>query len=260
MNIVPDCLIFDVDGVLIDGLLSFPEMIRIVFEEEWRGAGLIFDRPAYDLELNAVFKLHGAFNDDYDIAWTLLNIARSRGCSVSEALPTPEELRELIAPCGDDCVTWLRANFEETFSRKDVIPHCEAVYFGDGRPGCWTLETPLVTTRWDAMPLPAYVFTGRNTREWRLAQRTLGWEDMPDERVVNKDSGVVKPSPDGLDIICRRFGYERPLFFGDTESDARSHRAFKRGWFAAIGGLLKEEPLSFASVREAMAELLGYAG
>ena len=34
-KIFPDCLIVDVDGVLMEALASFPEMIRIVFEEEW---------------------------------------------------------------------------------------------------------------------------------------------------------------------------------------------------------------------------------
>ena len=53
-KIFPDCLIFDVDGVLMEALASFPEMIRIVFEEEWRRAGNVCDAPGYTLRLPAV--------------------------------------------------------------------------------------------------------------------------------------------------------------------------------------------------------------
>ena len=79
----PDCLVFDVDGVLLRSNETFREIIRLIVEGEWRASGLDADAPGYSLALNAVFKDHGSFNDDYDIAWTLLNIAAA---SASEKL------------------------------------------------------------------------------------------------------------------------------------------------------------------------------
>ena len=258
-NINPDCLIFDVDGVLMEALESFPEMIRIVVEREWAREGGVCDAPGYSLSHNAVFKRHGAFNDDYDIAWTLLNIAFTRGARLSLAIPSPGELERLLGGCGADCVSWLRANYEEKFDRDRIIALCESVYFGeDGNEGTWKLEKPKLRASWRDLPLPAYVYTGRNTREWRMAQKALRWEDLPDERVINKDDGVAKPSPEGLARICRRFGHERPLFFGDTASDREAARAFGHGWFAAIGSLLPDEPLRFDETEEALRVLMGW--
>lgn len=260
-KISPDCLIFDVDGVLMDALESFPNMIRAVFEDEWKKSGRICDAPGYTLDHNTVLKRHGAFNDDYDIAWTLLNIAAARGDKISEALPPPDRLGEIVSGCGGDCVAWLRGNYEEAFDYAYIVDICARTYFGDEtRPGTWQLERPMLREHWSALPLPAYVYTGRNTREWRLAQRILRWEDFPDERIVNKDSGIVKPSPAGLARICERFGHERPIFFGDTASDRGAHSAFGLGWFVAIGELLPEEPLRFSSVGEALRELTGWSG
>ncbi len=259
-HISPDCLIFDVDGVLMEALESFPEMIRIVFEEEWGRAGKTCDAPGYTLAHNAALKRHGAFNDDYDIAWTLLNISFPRGDKISQALPSPDELGKIVAGCERDCVAWLRDNYEETFDYAYIVDLCARTYFGDEtRPGTWRMERPLLHAHWSDLPLPAYVYTGRNTREWRLAQMALRWEDFPDERIVNKDSGITKPSPEGLARICERFGHERPLFFGDTASDRSSHRAFGRGWFVSIGDLMPDEPLHFSSAAEALRELTGWS-
>lgn len=260
MKISPDCLIFDVDGVLMQASDSFPQMIRSVFEDEWRKSGGVCDAPGYTLEHNAVLKKHGAFNDDFDIAWALLNISSARGGAISEALPSPDHLGEIISGCGCDCATWLRAHYEEIFGRAYVVGVCERAYFGDEtKPGFWQLETPMLRLHWSELPLPVYIYTGRNTREWRQAQKILQWEDFPDERTVNKDSGIIKPSPEGLSRICEHFGHERPAFFGDTASDRISHRAFGRGWFVAIGDLLPDEPLCFPNVGEALRELTGWS-
>lgn len=241
----------------MEALESFPEMIRIVVSGEWTRAGGVCDAPGYSLGQNTIFKRHGAFNDDYDIAWVLLNLASSRGERLSEALPSPGELEEILAGCEGDCVAWLRANYEEKFNRDYIIDLCERVYFGDETyPGTWMLERPMLKTHWRDLPLPAYIYTGRNTREWRLAQKTLRWEDFPDERVVNKDSGIAKPSPAGLADICSRFGHDRPVFFGDTASDRIAAKAFGKGWFIAIGDLLPDEPLRYESVEDALRELI----
>ena len=75
----PDCIIFDVDGVLIEAGRSFPEMIRMTVESEWESAGFSADAPGYSERHNKVLKRHGSFNDDYDIVWVLLNISASKG-------------------------------------------------------------------------------------------------------------------------------------------------------------------------------------
>ena len=256
-----DCLIFDVDGVLIETGESFPLTIRLCVEQEWTRIGGVCDAPGYSDEHNAVLKRHGSFNDDYDIAWVLLNLSVSRldgTKKLSRAFPSPDELQEIVTSCDGDCVSWQRARFAELFQRDDVRARCEDLYFGnDGKPGASAMEMPLIDVDWKDLPFPAYIYTGRDLREWRAAQRVLGWPDFPDDRVVHRDSGMLKPSPAGLEYLCDRFGHRAPIFFGDTMSDKKASDAFGMGAFFAIGPLLAGEPYHFDTVRDAILQLTG---
>ena len=191
----------------------------------------------------------------------LLNLSASRGTALSVAMPTPDELAGIIASCGESSVTWARANFKEVFERSHIRTVCTEIYVGKGdQDGIYLIETPQLLTKWSELSLPAYIYTGRNEGEWRLAQKLLGWEDFPDERIVHSDSGMLKPSPDGLVHICSSFGHDSPVFFGDTASDLQAFRAFGRGWFAAIGPIIEDAEYRFADVNDALyklAELMG---
>lgn len=255
----PDCLIFDVDGVLIDVRMSFPELIRAAVECEWSGAGFVSDEDGYSDGLNSVLKRHGSFNDDYDIAWILLNICAASGREkLSEALPLPGELEKIISSCGGDCVAWARASFPEKFGRGAIREACFRNYEGGGgMSGAYLAETPMLKAHWSALPLPAYVYTGRDKNEWRLAKKTLGWEDFPDARAVTIDSGMMKPSPDGILHICAAFGHKAPLFFGDTMSDRMALESSGRGRFVAIGGLPRAGA-EYDNVERALSLLFGW--
>jgi phosphoglycolate phosphatase-like HAD superfamily hydrolase len=262
---VPDCLIFDVDGVLIDSSASYPEMIRIAVEREWEAAGFIADAPGYSAPLDAVFKRHGGFNDDAHIAWGLLNIMASRDHGsgrLSECAPAPAELETIIFRCDTGSARrWLEKNYAERFPLGRVAEKCMEIYHGSGgRPGVYTTEKPMLNAWWGDLPLPAYVFTGRSSSEWELAKVMLSWGDFPDERAVTSDSGMLKPSPEGLEHICRRFGHETPLFFGDTASDRMSFEAFGKGGFVAIGNNLGNWTPNFPCVRDALSNLIGWRG
>lgn len=253
---IPDCLVFDVDGVLIDTGESFPEVIRRTVEQEWGRVGFTVDKRGYSAEHNTVLKQNRAFNDDFDIAWMLLNLSASRGTVLSEALPTPEELAEIIASCGDNSVKWARANFKEVFERDHIRALCSDIYVGSGGDdGIYLIEKPQLRTGWRELPLPGYIYTGRDEKEWRLAQKLLDWGDLPDERVVHSGTGMVKPSPDGLIHICSQFGHKSPVFFGDTVSDLQAFRTFGRGWFAAIGHIIEDAEHRFSDVNEALSKL-----
>jgi phosphoglycolate phosphatase-like HAD superfamily hydrolase len=260
-----DCLIFDVDGVLIDSSASYPEMIRAAVEDEWKAAGLTADAPGYSKELNAVFKRHGGFNDDSYIAWGLLNIMASRNTdrdagSIRDCLPSPAELEGIISACGvDSAERWLKENYGERFPLGRVTETCMEIYYGNvSRRGARLMEKPMIRAHWSEFPLPAYVFTGRSSLEWEFAKDILSWNDFPDERIVNSDSGMLKPSPDGLEFICKNFGHKRPVFFGDTSSDMMSFEAFGRGKFVAIGQILNKWDPNFPRVSDALLDLFGW--
>ena len=250
-KIDPDCLIFDVDGVLISSRDTFVELVRLLVEEEWEKAGNLADAPGYSQAMNRVLKAHGSFNEDYEIAWVLLNIASSRGTDkLSEGLPSTEQMREIISDCQGPCYEWLPARFAIKFDLEHIRGLGIDMYTGDdGGGGMWRLDRPLAEFHWSETPLPVYIYTGRYMKEWRLAQATLGWGDFPDDRIIHLDTGISKPSPKGLEALCSRFDRERPVFLGDTMSDKMSYDSFGRGWFAAIGDMLDDEILNEGCLR-----------
>ena len=112
---------------------------------------------------------------------------------------------------------------------------------------------------WRELPLPVGIYTGRNLAEWELAKESLGWQDFPIEQVIHSDSGILKPSPSGLEILCKNLGANAPLFFGDTASDIKAYTAFGKGRFVAIGDLLPEADLIYNDTEDALEMLLNFS-
>ena len=249
-----DALIFDIDGVLLDVTKSFPEVIRRCVADGWeKFCGGVTDCAGYGPEHEWVMKRHGSFNDDYDLAWTLLSMAAASGeKKLSRALPSPErlagELADFRAPLHD----WVRGKYGDRVPRGESRAMCAKLY-GDPESGLYRLEKPMLNRRWDELGLPVAIYSGRNAYEWGLAKKSLGWEDFPDELIIHSDHGIEKPSPEGLEILCGRIGASSPVFFGDTASDMKAQAAFGRGRFAAVGRLLPEAEYRFDTTEEAVA-------
>jgi len=255
--ICPDALIFDIDGVLLDVRRSFPEVIRRCVLHGWEMfCGGVSDSEGYTQEHERILKRHGAFNDDYDIAWTLLCVCAYSGRKrLSEAFPSEDVLAEELKTFEGDVVSWVTCRYGGLVPRQSVRSFCAELY---GAGGLHLLETPMVCAHWSKLPLPVGIYTGRNELELELAKKSLGWQDFPSAHVVHSDSGVLKPSPLGLHILCERLGSDAPLFLGDTASDMKAQMAFGKGFFAAIGGLLPEAPLVFKDTKSALESLLGF--
>jgi phosphoglycolate phosphatase-like HAD superfamily hydrolase len=234
----PDALIFDVDGVLLDVEKSFPEVIKRTILTGWESiCGGISDSEGYTAEHERVLKLHGAFNDDYDIAWALLSMAAASGSrKLSEAFPAPELLAREIEGLSGDIRRQISERYSVSVPRLKLRALSLSLYTG----GLYREETPLVKRHWRDIPLPAAVYTGRDKLEWSLAKESLGWQDFPDELVIEAESGIAKPSPRGLEILAGKLGSKRPAYFGDTASDLQAQEAFGRGYFVGVGRLMKD--------------------
>ena len=253
-----DALIFDIDGVLLDVRRSFPEVIRQAVKTGWRDiCGRDADCDVYGADHERVMKRHGGFNDDFDLAWSLLCISAASGKDkLSEAFPTAERLAVETADCTGDVPEWAERKYRAGVPRAAIHELCHRLYGYGGEGGLHMLETPMLRTRWDKLPLPVGIYTGRNLIEWEFAKRRLGWEDFPLENVIHSETGITKPSPVGLEILCGKFGAKNPLFFGDTASDYHAWKAFGAGSFAAIGGLLPEAEYVFEDTQTAVDTLL----
>ena len=259
INFMPDALIFDVDGVLLNVERSFPEVIRLGIQTGWETiCGGKTDCAGYTADHEKIFKRHGSFNDDYDIAWTMLSIAASSGRNgLSEALPAPDRLNEELRTFSGNVISWISERYADPVPRDAVRKMCTELYFGTEKsPGLYRLETPMLRSHWEELGIPVGVYTGRNLAEWDLAKITLGWQDFPDDRIIHSDTGIYKPSPEGLELLSKRLGCSAPVFFGDTGSDMKAQAAFGRGYFVAIGNLLPEADYIYDDTESAVREII----
>jgi phosphoglycolate phosphatase-like HAD superfamily hydrolase len=265
----PDIVVFDVDGVLVDTSRSYPEVVAKSLRWAWSELlGRNVDCDGFtDLHFAAT-KTHPAFNDDFDIAWAIINCtASSQSSLLSRSLPSPEEWRELLEGCTEnDVPAWVMRTFGERIGRDVVRRACEEFYFGSEAlerlgervayappvKGLWENEHPLVSISWRDIALPAGIYTGRPLKELRLALKLVGWEDFPPSMIVTPDSGISKPSPLGLKLLCEKADASFPLFLGDAESDRQTVRNFGSGAFAAIGDFLPDAEHRFKTPDEAL--------
>lgn len=252
----PDALIFDVDGVLLNVEKSFPEVIRLSVLEGWaKFCGGTADSPGYTKEHERILKRHAAFNDDYDIVWVLLSIAAAGGVKeLSGAFPSPARLATELESFSGTARAWAQLRYANGPDYNETRKMCANRYLSE----LYKLEKPMLRCHWRQLPLPAAIYTGRNQEEWRLAKKNLAWEDFPDDLVIHSDSGIKKPSPLGLAILCERLGAERPAFFGDTGSDFIASRNFGKGYFVAVGNLLPEAEYVYGDPEKALADLLNF--
>jgi len=265
----PDIVIFDVDGVLVDASLSYPAVVARSLLWAWtRVLCRIPDSEGFSFRHFAVTKTHPAFNDDYDIAWAAINCAASgNNPSLAESLPSPVQWRTLLEDCtGMDVCGWVRRSFGETVIRKAVRQACEEMYFGcdeyesigsvpvytTRRKGFWEEERPLASFNWKEILVPVGIYTGRPVSELRLALKLIGWEDFPPGLMITPESGITKPSPEGLAVLCEKTGTANPLFLGDAESDRQALRAFGKGTFAAVGDFLSDEAVRYSCPADAL--------
>lgn len=268
-----DCLIFDVDNVLIETSLSFPWVIRTAIQFSWRELfmgqvdGIVFTWDHF-----RTMKQYPYFNDDYDIAWILLEIAASNNIdrSLVKSFPSVENLQVILKNYnGEDLESWMEKNFGIHFSRNRVRKICAELYYGQtvfekitGKepffvkcPGFWRREKALLKRHWKDLGLPVGIYTGRFHEEYILALDLLNWQDLPLDSAITADSGILKPSSEGLSLICSRIGSSKPLYFGDAESDRQSLINLGYGNFIAIGNVIRESELRFQNLEEAFREL-----
>ncbi|SMG30746.1 HAD family hydrolase [Dethiosulfovibrio salsuginis] len=269
-----DCIIFDVDGVLMDTAKSFPEVIRESIPRVWEHIlGRNNDSSPFTVRHFEVSKRFSFLNDDYDICWGILSLAAAKGKNgLDESFPTPWEWEEKLKEAEDSGQTftaWVKESIGDILPYEQTRKICEELYFGEektleilrrkpvfeGDPGLWRNERPLLNRNWRKIPLPVGIYTGRSRKELSLALLALGWEDLPGDRAVCSDDGIKKPSPEGLETVCHRLGKSWPLFFGDTASDRAALKAFGRGDFIAIGNILKDSEFRFSKVEDAIRAL-----
>ena len=272
-----DLLVFDVDGVLIDTRNSY--MLATAEAVRWCWKNFLVghvDCEGYTREYFNLSKMHPAFNDDSAIAWVMLRaMGRTGRKSMKEAFPSLEAWKkELDEFAHDTALEELACDDAQTPTLFEVRDVLEGIYYGDeayaecigkaakyvGGEGLWKMERPGTSRDWKTLGLPVSIYTGRTRDEMTLAFKILTWHDFPDKMLICSNDGILKPSPEGLAVLCERSGAKNPAFFGDTASDRATWTAFGKGNFIAIGPILEASSRSegffhFDTLEEALSSL-----
>ncbi|MDY3868708.1 MAG: HAD-IA family hydrolase [Pyramidobacter sp.] len=268
-----DCIVFDVDGVLINGTVSFRAVVSKCIPLYWSDVlGLDADCDTDAGEYYMAAKLYSSYNNDYDLVWALLSLTAASGQEkLSAAFPSLEKWQAALAEAGSEGLAWFSRTCGNVVDRNIVQGVCTELYFGsaDEREKksfcgllkqpvepCRRLEKALFTTRWDKLPLPVGIYSGRYRNEIRAALETLGWSDFPSDRIVSVEM-CRKPDPSGMKYLCNAMGCSWPLYLGDAESDRMVMKNFGRGDFIAIGPLLKNSAIRFTTAADALRAVLG---
>jgi len=201
-----DCLLFDMDGVLVDVRNSYRKAIEGAanqyFEENRMKARI------GQAEISMIKSIVG-FNNDWDATYALVKAAKG-GLDIGKAEPLRLEEKNSAL------YTELKASFQ-------------GKYLG----GLMQSETPLVSRKTleavAASGKKMGIVTGRPRAEAEFAIQNNRWDALFSKAslVALEDCDEEKPSPAPLLLAAQRLGANRPIYVGDTPSDVAACKAAK---------------------------------
>ena len=260
-GVLIDTVVFDVDGVLIDTSASFDNAVIATvrrFIGTYQGttdAPLLFGEG--DM---AAFRRAGGFNDDWDLAYALIALLRTREMSADPQwkYTSLEEVARLSQGAGLSFIHRIVPS-DALPDYKEVRAVGEQLYWGPEGPeltssphlnaenttGFCKEEQPLVTPKLfeelRRLGVSTFgIFTGRNRIETKHALRVLGYELNSPFEVSLTSEEFLKPDPAALVHIARVLGTVRGIYVGDTRDDLQLVHAY--------AGLEPKYPAEFISV------------
>ncbi len=265
-----DCIIFGLDGVLLDVFAAYSAAAGQCLVHCWKEAtgNDVTENGALPPDLTVYCRAaqsSGCFETLGDALWALLSLAFSRNPNdLTSALPSlyiwKSELESAQkfgierfaqgAPVARDRVVGI---FNELYFGTEGG---ESSLLGEPTEGTRHLEKPLFFTNWSKIQLPVGICTPRDKNDLETALATLGWEDLPRNCTVTGDD-FYKPNAGAIESLCRALGGSRPLYLGSTPAEFDLMTRFGRGDFLAIGSDIKNSAVRFHSAADALRALLG---
>lgn len=232
---LPDAVIFDVDGVLVDVRGSFLDAVkRAVQHVVLAELGVENDVPLVSDATIATFKRAGGFNNDWDLAHALVLWYLESGPARSAS--------ELRAKAGDPADA-ARVSLATRTARLPQPAYDEVkglmleLYWGSAeaerrfgvRPRLAVRDPLLETERVMLQPETVDklrglgierfgILTGRLRVEWEEIRERI---PLPADVPVATDEDGRKPDPSVLRRLVERLGATRPCYVGDVMDDWR---------------------------------------
>lgn len=181
---VPDVIVFDVDGVLVDVTASYREAIRETVRH--------YTGDLVSNELIQEFKNQGGWNNDWELSYKFI---LDRGVNVEYKDVVDQFNRVFFGDNGDGLIL-----------REQWLP--ENGFFG----------------ALNEQNAKLAIFTGRVGYELTPTLNRFAPHVAFDPIVTADDVKNQKPAPDGLHIIKNRHPEKTIWYIGDTVDDARAAR------------------------------------
>jgi len=252
--LIPEIIVFDIDGVLIDTRSSFRVAVSKTVQYYLTKILDYEDKGTLILpEEVQLFKLAGGYNDDWVLSqsaimfflYKALRFGCRDTCCIRQALPGLEEFTKEISYY-DDGIKKVR----EYIEKKDekvlyriemlvdtnlIIRVFQEMYAGRrylkrlyGREPQGEIEEgvcereSIILDKSLLIPDVYYgIYTGRTDGETEVALEKLGLQ-LPKEVIITADSGIKKPNPRGLYLIRSFYKRECLSFVGDSMDDILS--------------------------------------
>ncbi|MGI6075219.1 MAG: hypothetical protein ACOYD9_02465 [Pyramidobacter sp.] len=258
-----DCIVFGVDGVLVDGSEALPAAAATCLSLCWGEKLKLGDGQSPDLTPYVRLAQDSrALNTPGDVVWGLLALSAASGKSgLAEALPSAatweRTLKTAAEPSGSGFfasrAVMDRAAVNDLYWQIYTAPatfNDEGIKVGGGIAG---LEKPLFTRRWDQLSLPVGIFTTRSRSGLAAALATLGWEDFPMDRAL-----FGQTSSSDIDSLCRAGNASWPLCIGaNASAESRLMERYGKGDFIVIGTETSTDTPHFSSTADALRAILG---
>lgn len=222
------CIIFDVDGVLIDIRRSYDLAVSGTVEALLSERGISY---SLDPELIRDLRNKGEFPQDYELCQTLL-----AGCLLSGL--DESRLRQFVAEFPEGGTFADVAQSVQTSSPLEQVKEIfDSLYLGQNGDGLWKQERSMADPGLLAQVSARYrtgIITGRSRREMDLAELILKFRF---DSAVTADE-YKKPDPDALRSIAGISA--EGIYAGDTLNDAKLVENYNRKYsgrfrFAHIG-------------------------
>lgn len=201
-----DCILFDMDGVLVDVSKSY----RVAIEKT---ANWYFEKKGMTArvsqkEVGAIKAISG-FNNDWDATFAVVRAAIN-GTGPEEAAPLSAEEKS------GSLYSELQSQFQKFYL--NGLMQSEPPMVKDG-----TLKAIAESG------MRIGIVTGRPRAEAEFAVKNNGWMGIfPAERIVAlEDCEEEKPSPAPLLLAMKKLGAKRAVYIGDTASDCAAAKAAK---------------------------------
>lgn len=196
-----DCVLFDMDGVLVDVSSSYRIAIEKAANEYFQKEGISCNISQAEV---SKIKSTSGFNNDWDATYALVR-AQKKGTGIEDAKPLGEKEKQ------SPLYLELKGTFQNFYLN-----------------GLMQKEKPLISARTlralREAGLKMCIVTGRPRKEAQFAIENNGWEEyFPAGRIVAlEDCEYEKPDPAPLLLAMEKLRAKNPIYIGDSISDVEA--------------------------------------